>query len=71
MTNAITAAVPTSTHGEFAALDNVDFLWCQSGSLTALLGPARSVSPHPAADHQAGDEPDTGSIVIKRSDRHA
>ncbi len=67
MTNAITVIGANKHYGEFAALDNVDFV-VPSGSLTALLGPSGSGKSTLLRTIAGLDEPDTGSIVINGRD---
>jgi len=67
MTNAITVSGANKHYGEFAALDNVDFV-VPSGSLTALLGPSGSGKSTLLRTIAGLDEPDTGSIVINGRD---
>ena len=67
MTNAITVSGANKHYGEFAALDNVDFV-VPSGSLTALLGPSGSGKSTLLRAIAGLDEPDTGSIVINGRD---
>ncbi len=67
MTNAITVSGANKHYGEFAALDNVDFV-VPSGSLTALLGPSGSGKSTLLRAIAGLDEPDTGTVVINGRD---
>ncbi len=67
MTNAITVSGANKHYGEFAALDNVDFV-VPAGSLTALLGPSGSGKSTLLRAIAGLDEPDTGTIVINGRD---
>jgi len=67
MTNAITVAGVNKHYGEFAALNNVDFV-VPAGSLTALLGPSGSGKSTLLRAIAGLDEPDTGTITINGCD---
>ncbi|MBI3215653.1 MAG: TOBE-like domain-containing protein [Mycobacterium sp.] len=67
MTNAITVQGANKHYGDFAALDNVDFV-VPKGSLTALLGPSGSGKSTLLRAIAGLDEPDTGSISINGRD---
>jgi len=67
MTNAITVRGANKHYGEFAALDNVDFV-VPAGSLTALLGPSGSGKSTLLRAIAGLDEPDTGTITINGRD---
>lgn len=67
MTNAITVRGANKHYGDFAALDNVDFV-VPSGSLTALLGPSGSGKSTLLRAIAGLDEPDTGTITINGRD---
>ena len=67
MTNAITVQGANKRYGDFAALDNVDFV-VPKGSLTALLGPSGSGKSTLLRAIAGLDEPDTGSISINGRD---
>ncbi len=68
MTNAITVQGANKRYGDFAALDNVDFV-VPAGSLTALLGPSGSGGKSTLLRAIAGlDQPDTGTITINGRD---
>ena len=67
MTNAIAVTGANKHYGEFAALDNVDFV-VPSGSLTALLGPSGSGKSTLLRTIAGLDEPDTGTITINGRD---
>ena len=54
-------------YGDFAALDNVDFV-VPAGSLTALLGPSGSGKSTLLRAIAGLDEPDTGTITINGRD---
>lgn len=54
-------------YGEFAALDNIDFV-VPKGSLTALLGPSGSGKSTLLRAIAGLDQPDTGSITINGRD---
>lgn len=67
MTNAITVQGASKRYGDFAALDNVDFV-VPSGSLTALLGPSGSGKSTLLRAIAGLDHPDTGTVVINGRD---
>ena len=67
MTNAITITGASKRYGDFAALDNVDFV-VPDGSLTALLGPSGSGKSTLLRAIAGLDQPDTGTITIKGRD---
>ena len=67
MTNAITVRGANKRYGDFAALDNVDFV-VPAGSLTALLGPSGSGKSTLLRAIAGLDEPDTGTITINGRD---
>lgn len=67
MTNAITVRGANKRYGDFAALDNVDFV-VPDGSLTALLGPSGSGKSTLLRAIAGLDEPDTGTITINGRD---
>jgi sulfate transport system ATP-binding protein len=67
MTNAITVTGANKHYGDFAALDNVDFV-VPEGSLTALLGPSGSGKSTLLRAIAGLDQPDTGSITINGKD---
>jgi sulfate transport system ATP-binding protein len=67
MTNAITVSGANKHYGDFAALDNVDFV-VPEGSLTALLGPSGSGKSTLLRAIAGLDQPDTGSITINGKD---
>ncbi|MGA5464685.1 sulfate/molybdate ABC transporter ATP-binding protein [Mycobacterium sp. NPDC050041] len=67
MTNAITITGANKRYGDFAALDNVDFV-VPDGSLTALLGPSGSGKSTLLRAIAGLDQPDTGTITIKGRD---
>lgn len=67
MTNAITVTGANKRYGDFAALDNVDFV-VPAGSLTALLGPSGSGKSTLLRAIAGLDQPDTGSITINGRD---
>ncbi len=67
MTYAITVRGANKHYGEFAALDNIDFV-VPSGSLTALLGPSGSGKSTLLRAIAGLDEPDTGTITINGRD---
>ncbi|OBF14679.1 TOBE-like domain-containing protein [Mycobacterium sp. ACS4331] len=67
MTNAITVTGANKHYGDFAALDNVDFV-VPAGSLTALLGPSGSGKSTLLRAIAGLDEPDTGTITINGRD---
>ena len=63
MTNAITVTGANKRYGDFAALDNVDFV-VPAGSLTALLGPSGSGKSTLLRAIAGLDQPDSGTITI-------
>src|SRR6478752_9307084 len=67
MTNAITVRGANKHYGEFAALDNVDFV-VPAGSLTALLGPSGSGKSTLLRSIAGLDQPDSGTITIEGRD---
>src|SRR5512138_2990243 len=67
MTHAITVEGANKRYGDFAALDNVDFV-VPAGSLTALLGPSGSGKSTLLRAIAGLDEPDTGTITINGRD---
>ncbi|WP_082135751.1 sulfate/molybdate ABC transporter ATP-binding protein [Mycobacterium sp. EPa45] len=67
MTNAITVTGANKRYGDFAALDNVDFV-VPAGSLTALLGPSGSGKSTLLRAIAGLDQPDTGKITINGRD---
>ncbi|KDF01591.1 sulfate ABC transporter ATP-binding protein [Mycolicibacterium aromaticivorans JS19b1 = JCM 16368] len=67
MTNAITVTGANKRYGDFAALDNVDFV-VPAGSLTALLGPSGSGKSTLLRAIAGLDQPDTGTITINGRD---
>ena len=67
MTNAITVQGASKRYGDFAALDNVDFV-VPSGSLTALLGPSGSGKSTLLRAIAGLDHPDTGTVTINGRD---
>ncbi|WP_445165953.1 sulfate/molybdate ABC transporter ATP-binding protein [Mycolicibacterium sp. Dal123E01] len=67
MTNAITVTGANKRYGEFAALDNVDFV-VPAGSLTALLGPSGSGKSTLLRAIAGLDLPDTGTVTINGRD---
>ncbi|MEV3904975.1 TOBE-like domain-containing protein [Mycobacterium sp. NPDC050551] len=67
MTNAITITGANKRYGDFAALDNVDFV-VPDGSLTALLGPSGSGKSTLLRAIAGLDQPDSGTITIKGRD---
>lgn len=67
MTNAITVRGANKRYGDFAALDNVDFV-VPSGSLTALLGPSGSGKSTLLRAIAGLDLPDSGTITINGKD---
>ena len=66
-THAITVAGAHKRYGDFAALDNVDFV-VPAGSLTALLGPSGSGKSTLLRAIAGLDEPDSGTITINGRD---
>ena len=67
MTNSITVQGANKHYGDFAALDNVDFV-VPAGSLTALLGPSGSGKSTLLRAIAGLDEPDSGTITINGRD---
>jgi sulfate/thiosulfate transport system ATP-binding protein len=67
MTNAIIVSGANKHYGEYAALDNVNFV-VPAGSLTALLGPSGSGKSTLLRAIAGLDEPDTGTITINGRD---
>jgi sulfate transport system ATP-binding protein len=67
MTNSIVVRGANKHYGNFAALDNVDFVVPQ-GSLTALLGPSGSGKSTLLRAIAGLDEPDSGTITINGRD---
>ena len=67
MTDAITVRGANKHYGDFAALDNVDFV-VPEGSLTALLGPSGSGKSTLLRAIAGLDQPDTGTIAINGKD---
>ena len=67
MTDAIIVRGANKHYGDFAALDNVDFV-VPSGSLTALLGPSGSGKSTLLRAIAGLDLPDTGTITINGRD---
>jgi sulfate transport system ATP-binding protein len=67
MTDAITVRGANKHYGDFAALDNVDFV-VPAGSLTALLGPSGSGKSTLLRAIAGLDQPDTGTITINGRD---
>ncbi|CAN3129859.1 sulfate/molybdate ABC transporter ATP-binding protein [Mycobacterium sp. smrl_JER01] len=67
MTHAITVTGANKHYGDFAALDNIDFV-VPAGSLTALLGPSGSGKSTLLRAIAGLDEPDTGTITINGRD---
>lgn len=65
--NAITVTGANKHYGDFAALDNVDFV-VPAGSLTALLGPSGSGKSTLLRAIAGLDQPDTGTITINGRD---
>ena len=65
--NAIVVSGATKRYGDFAALDNVDFVVPQ-GSLTALLGPSGSGKSTLLRAIAGLDQPDSGTVVINGRD---
>lgn len=66
-TNAIIVQGANKRHGNFVALDNVDFT-VPAGSLTALLGPSGSGKSTLLRAIAGLDQPDTGTITINGRD---
>jgi sulfate transport system ATP-binding protein len=64
---AISVTGANKHYGEFAALDNIDFV-VPKGSLTALLGPSGSGKSTLLRAIAGLDQPDTGSITINGRD---
>ncbi|MEH3129460.1 MAG: TOBE-like domain-containing protein [Mycolicibacterium neoaurum] len=64
---AITVKGANKHYGDFAALDNIDFV-VPKGSLTALLGPSGSGKSTLLRAIAGLDQPDTGSITINGRD---
>ena len=67
MSDAIVVRAANKRYGDFAALDNVDFV-VPSGSLTALLGPSGSGKSTLLRAIAGLDRPDTGTVVINGED---
>ncbi len=67
MTHAITVSGANKRYGDFAALDNIDFV-VPAGSLTALLGPSGSGKSTLLRAIAGLDEPDSGTITIHGRD---
>ena len=67
MTNAIIVRGANKHYGDFAALDDVDFV-VPAGSLTALLGPSGSGKSTLLRAIAGLDQPDTGTITINGRD---
>jgi len=67
MTYAITVNGANKRYGDFAALDDIDFV-VPAGSLTALLGPSGSGKSTLLRAIAGLDEPDTGTITINGRD---
>ena len=65
--NAIVVSGANKRYGDFAALDNVDFVVPQ-GSLTALLGPSGSGKSTLLRAIAGLDQPDSGTVVINGRD---
>ncbi|ORW03698.1 sulfate/molybdate ABC transporter ATP-binding protein [Mycobacterium kyorinense] len=65
--NAIIVQGANKRHGNFVALDNVDFT-VPAGSLTALLGPSGSGKSTLLRAIAGLDQPDTGTITINGCD---
>jgi sulfate/thiosulfate transport system ATP-binding protein len=67
MNNAIVVRGANKRYGDFAALDNVDFV-VPAGSLTALLGPSGSGKSTLLRAIAGLDQPDSGTITINGRD---
>lgn len=67
MTDAIVVRGANKHFGDFAALDNVDFV-VPKGSLTSLLGPSGSGKSTLLRAIAGLDNPDTGTVVINGRD---
>ncbi len=67
MTHAITVQGANKRYGDFAALDDIDFV-VPAGSLTALLGPSGSGKSTLLRAIAGLDHPDTGVITINGRD---
>jgi sulfate transport system ATP-binding protein len=67
MTDAIVVRGANKHYGDFAALDNVDFV-VPKGSLTSLLGPSGSGKSTLLRAIAGLDQPDTGTITINGRD---
>ncbi|HUB57432.1 MAG TPA: TOBE-like domain-containing protein [Mycobacterium sp.] len=67
MDNAIVVKGANKRYGDFAALDNVDFV-VPAGSLTALLGPSGSGKSTLLRAIAGLDQPDSGTITINGRD---
>lgn len=65
--DAIVVSKANKRYGEFAALDNVDFV-VPEGSLTALLGPSGSGKSTLLRVIAGLDRPDSGTVVINGQD---
>ncbi|MCE9516385.1 MAG: TOBE-like domain-containing protein [Mycobacterium sp.] len=65
--NAIVVSGANKRYGDFAALDNVDFV-VPKGSLTALLGPSGSGKSTLLRAIAGLDQPDSGTVVINGRD---